>query len=60
MKKKELNSILSRKIALNIWNKIFFEKKVFNTEIDNNYDFNKLEQRDKSFIYKLLSLSIIN
>ena len=58
MKKNELNSILSRKIALNIWNKIFFENKVFNTELDNNEHFNKLEQRDKSFIYMLLSLSM--
>ena len=58
MKKNEFNSILTRKIALNIWNKIFFENKVFNTELDNNEHFNKLEQRDKSFIYMLLSLSM--
>ncbi len=58
MKKNELNSILSRKIALNLWNKIFFENKVFNTELDNDKHFNKLEQRDKSFIYMLLSLSM--
>mgnify|MGYP001395533588 CR=1 FL=1 len=50
MKNKDFSQILSRQIALNIWNKVFFEKKTFNSELDHNKSFNNLQQRDKAFI----------
>jgi len=58
MKKKESNSMLTRKIATNIFNKIFFENKTLNASLDNNKYFNNLNQKDKSFIYMLLSLTM--
>ena len=50
--------MLTRKIATNIFNKIFFENKTLNASLDNNKYFNNLNQKDKSFIYMLLSLTM--
>ena len=48
----------TRLIALEIWILIFYKNKNFEKTIDNSFDFNKLDKRDKSFVYLLINSSI--
>ena len=48
----------TRLIALEIWILIFYKNKNFEKTIDNSFDFNKLDKRDKSFVYLLINSSM--
>ena len=48
----------TRLIALEIWILIFYKNKNLEKTIDNSFDFNKLDKRDKSFVYLLINSSI--
>ena len=48
----------ARLIALEIWILIFYKNKNFEKTIDNSFDFNKLDKRDKSFVYLLINSSM--
>ena len=48
----------TRLIALEIWILIFYKNKNFKKTIDNSFDFNKLDKRDKSFVYLLINSSM--
>ncbi len=48
----------ARIIALEIWILIFYKNKNFEKVINNSFDFNKLDKRDKSFIYHLINSSM--
>ncbi|MDC0093981.1 hypothetical protein OAI86_06620 [Alphaproteobacteria bacterium] len=47
-----------RLIALEIWMLIFYNHKKLEDIINNSFDFNKLDKRDKSFIYLILNTSM--
>ena len=48
----------TRLIALEIWILIFYKNKNFEKTINKSFDFNKLDTRDKSFVYLLINSSI--
>ena len=48
----------TRLITLEIWILIFYKNKNFEKTIDNSFDFNKLDKRDKSFVYLLINSSM--
>ncbi len=48
----------TRLIALEIWILIFYKNENFEKTIDNSFDFNKLDKRDKSFVYLLINSSM--
>jgi len=48
----------TRLIALEIWILIFYKNKNFEKTINNSFDFNKLDKRDKSFVYLLINSSM--
>ena len=53
------NKIISaREVSLLIWKRVFYEKIKFNYEFDNNQFLKSLSQKDKSFVYFLISLCL--
>ena len=48
----------SRLIALEIWILIFYKYKKLDDIINNSYDFNRLDKRDRSFVYLILNTSM--
>ena len=53
------NKIISaREVSLLIWEKVFYEKIKFNYEFDNNLFLKSLNQKDKSFVYFLISICL--
>ena len=51
---KKLNKS-TRLIALEIWILVFYKNKKFDDIIKNSFDFNKLDKRDKSFLFLLIN-----
>ena len=47
-----------RLIALEIWILIFYNHKKLEDAINNSFDFNKLDKRDRSFVYLILNTSM--
>ena len=59
--KKKINlktSKNTRFIALEIWVFIFYNEKNFDQVIDEAKNFNKLDKRDKAFVYLLINTSM--
>ena len=48
----------TRLIALEIWMLIFYKDKNFENVLNNSFDFNKLNKRDKSLVYLLINSSM--
>jgi len=48
----------ARFIALEIWMLVFYQEKKLDEIINNSIDFNKLEKRDKAFVYLLINTSM--
>lgn len=48
----------ARLIALEIWMLVFYQEKKLDEIINNSIDFNKLEKRDKAFVYLLINTSM--
>ena len=48
----------SRFIALEIWMLIFYQEKKLDEIIKNSIDFDKLDKRDKAFVYLLINTSM--
>ena len=48
----------TRLIALEIWMLIFYKDKNFENVLNNSFDFNKLDKRDKSLVYLLINSSM--
>ena len=48
----------ARLIALEIWMLVFYQEKKFDDIIKNSIDFNKLDKRDKAFVYLLINTSM--
>ena len=47
-----------RLIAINIWILLFYKNRALDKVLNTSFDFNKLETRDKSFLYLLLNTSM--
>ena len=47
-----------RLIALEIWILIFYNHKKLEDTINSSFDFNKLDKRDRSFVYLILNTSM--
>ncbi len=58
MNKQNSNLKSPREVSIRIWKNIFYGKKKFNYELDNNIYLQSLTQRDKSFVYYLISLCL--
>ncbi len=64
MLKSKVNQVLTkptknaRLIALEIWMIIFYNHKKLEEVINNSFDFNKLDKRDRSFVYLILTTSM--
>ena len=52
--KKKLNKTV-RLVALEIWILVFYKNKKFDDIIKKSFDFNKLDKRDKSFLFLLIN-----
>ena len=48
----------ARLIALEIWMLVFYQEKKFDDIIKNSIDFNKLDKRDKAFVYLIINTSM--
>jgi len=47
-----------RLIAINIWILLFYKNRALDKVLNTSFDFNKLETRDKSFLYLLLNTTM--
>ena len=57
--KTSLKSIKNaRLIALEIWMLVFYQEKKLDEVINNSIDFNKLDKRDKAFLYLIINTSM--
>ena len=48
----------ARLIALEIWMLVFYQEKKLDEVINNSIDFNKLDKRDKAFVYLIINTSM--
>ena len=48
----------ARLIALEIWMLVFYQEKKLDEVINNSIDFNKLDKRDKAFLYLIINTSM--